>query len=1416
MIASAAWRPTLPRTAPAPNIPAIPGMNPGTLIMAGGTTSASASKSGKGGCGAGGPASGCGHASHGGIDAGTVSKGDPVDPVTGRVFTDEVVDLRLHGPFPLELARAYSSEARGRDVGFGAGWSHSFAWSLTAYRHRVIVYKNDGTAVRFDAPAEGEGALGPGGLVLVRTTWGYVLDDEGVSLLFGPGENNDFVLTAKVDAWGNRVRLRYDRGRLVAIEDAVGRTLGLAHDASGHVIRVTATDGENTQVAVELSYDGHHMVLSYDAEGAARRYGYGKDGLLLAYTRPSGLTFHYRYDEQARCVETWGDYAERPDPSLDSALSPTLADDTTAAKGIYHCVFVYGDDGFTEVVDPVRVDRFVGNTLGSVDIAVNGGAVHSRTFDSHGHVTSFTDPDGATTTFERDERGQLVRTTAPDGTETSIERTASGGIRRIVDARGGATEVLPAEGRLVWRDPIGALFQVEMDQRGLITATVAPNGGRTEHRHDAQGNEVETVGRAGKVLRRTFDWLGRCTSVTGPAGGTVAYSRDKLGNLLAVTDEAGATTRYEYDGDGMVVSATDPGGRTTHYRRGGLNKICTIERPDGSVVGLRYDRAGRLVRVTNPRGDEHQIELDGRGLVARERCFDGRTLSYGYDLTGRKLWCEDAAGRTELERDTCGRLTKRTYPDGHEETFGYNAKGELVVAGNNDTTILIERNAVGWITRETLVVGGDQHVVDSRHDAMGRVVERRTSHGHELTVERDLYGRAVARTADGQRLTTTYDAAGRQLATELPGGGRIETRYDVAGRVVQRCALATSKGEPAERGRPEWVGPVPPNAVSLTSYQYSSAAEMTAVFDIEHGATELRYDPMRQLIAVIPEHAHADFFRYDEAGNAAEEDARDSWDAESRLVEAGDQHLHWNANGTLAHIDEGGRRVAFIYDAFGRRVEKRVSEQPVSGAWRAKEITRFVWDGDSLVHDIAYRAADGADPIVVQRTFCFEDDGRTPCAHGYQEGGSDARWRFYLNDPNGAPQRLLRGDGRVAAIVRRDAWGAPDRAVPADRADDTPLGFVGQYHDRETRLAYNRHRYYAPALRRYVSPDPIGLEGGLNPFAYAQNNPVAFIDPYGLSPLAVIRDAKGREVVRSQSGTRGGSTEHSAAVAQCVDNGSRFIGHDGAVHDDAHPIRTEDNKAITTSSNTCAEAGALTELEKVIRKRKGLEGKHDDKSNRKVKSEMQKFFKDGGTMTTYAGSSTEGSTMDPCPACARTIEDFFEPVPAEKPKWAGEHPAAVRKYKNETSAETRYPGMKGHTRARNEGKEIKKDALNQWDGQTTQSGTAATTRAPRVDNRDFSTIEIGAHHEREVDIHRSEETAEAIRNQRYTNQDERDRLAVADAMADQQGGDRATVTDSRKDRHTSAALVIGNEPPPLEFDDDDQERVAPYEPENDP
>jgi RHS repeat-associated protein len=103
------------------------------------------------------------------------------------------------------------------------------------------------------------------------------------------------------------------------------------------------------------------------------------------------------------------------------------------------------------------------------------------------------------------------------------------------------------------------------------------------------------------------------------------------------------------------------------------------------------------------------------------------------------------------------------------------------------------------------------------------------------------------------------------------------------------------------------------------------------------------------------------------------------------------------------------------------------------------------------------------------------------------------------------------GAGEIRA-QRFDAWGKLEQA-----AGSVPTyGYTGREPDA-TGLIHYRARYYHPGIGRFVSRDPLGLSAGINPYAYAEGNPVLFNDPDGLMAALAWNSASSYV---SQNGTR--------------------------------------------------------------------------------------------------------------------------------------------------------------------------------------------------------------------------------------------------------------------------------------------------------
>ncbi|MGK4003963.1 RHS repeat-associated core domain-containing protein [Sorangium sp. So ce1036] len=388
------------------------------------------------------------------------------------------------------------------------------------------------------------------------------------------------------------------------------------------------------------------------------------------------------------------------------------------------------------------------------------------------------------------------------------------------------------------------------------------------------------------------------------------------------------------------------------------------------------------------------------------------------------------------------------------------------------------------------------------------------------------------RFGDGREIKLQYDLCNREVTRELPEGGAIHSFRDAIGLLTQRCV--TTAGASVRPGEPGWVDPVPRATVWQKSFAYSPGGELIAEHDPRVGTTRYEHGPLGQLIAVIPPGIQKLMYGYDETGNRLASSG-ERYAAGGKMLQRGNVEYKYGAAGALVErrdtsssapawryrwadtgllqqvVKPDGTTLSFLYDAFARRVMKKV-ETPGGGT----SVHRYVWTGDVVLHEVRRLVPRAGDPVVEVRTYCHGPRDPVPMAQRKDRivGGQrvDGAWEFLVTDANDAPDAILSGQGKVLAEVEMDPWGNVSDATRGT----TSFRFPGQYEDEETGLFYNRYRYYDPELGRYISPDPIRLQGSLHAYAYAGNRPDSAIDPDGLQTIVTITRRDGSTIERSQ------------------------------------------------------------------------------------------------------------------------------------------------------------------------------------------------------------------------------------------------------------------------------------------------------------
>ena len=212
-----------------------------------------------------------------------------------------------------------------------------------------------------------------------------------------------------------------------------------------------------------------------------------------------------------------------------------------------------------------------------------------------------------------------------------------------------------------------------------------------------------------------------------------------------------------------------------------------------------------------------------------------------------------------------------------------------------------------------------------------------------------------------------------------------------------------------------------------------------------------------------------------------------------------DLALTWNGQYQLTSVSTNGVVAeSYTYDPFGRRASTTAGDVTV----------RHVYDG---AHCVADTDATGA----VVRSYTWGPGIDNLLAVTSHDGGVATTY-YALTDIQGTVHGFADASGELFETYAYDAWG---NVLAARDGNGLPIPnqqsqiqnrflFQGREYSHATGLYNFRLRWYDPATGRWISKDPIGISGGLNLYAFCGNDPVNYVDPWGLEEwYSTVRDA---------------------------------------------------------------------------------------------------------------------------------------------------------------------------------------------------------------------------------------------------------------------------------------------------------------------
>jgi RHS repeat-associated protein len=427
--------------------------------------------------------------------------------------------------------------------------------------------------------------------------------------------------------------------------------------------------------------------------------------------------------------------------------------------------------------------------------------------------------------------------------------------------------------------------------------------------------------------------------------------------------------------------------------------------------------------------------------------------AYTYDVPGRRMTKSYGNGDvTVTDVDVEGRpISISTTNQGalvQGWSYGYNAMGMITSITDTAETRVFEYDAVYRLTGESRTSAAGVESIGWAYDAAGNRLSRTSNESavsYTYNADNELTGMTSADT-----LTVT--------GTVEPGTGYSDWYESYAAAGGQAARVSTNTGAFAIPGVPVSEGT---NTLVVT------------VEDVGGNISTQSVTFTRQSLGGTQP------FVYDDNGNLVE---RNVW---SNGVLTTFAYAYDMENRLTRVTRDEDPILECWYDAAGRRIAKR----EVVGA--QTNAVQYVWEGWALL--AVLDASGNLLESYTRGVGVAYDVGSLVAVHHHD--GTYTNQTFYLHNNHRGDVTTVRSGTNTVATYRYSAYGAV-RHYAGDY--ESRLGFSSKETDESVGMLYFGFRLYDPTSGKHLTPDPIGLQGGVNLYSFCFDNPVMVTDPLGL------------------------------------------------------------------------------------------------------------------------------------------------------------------------------------------------------------------------------------------------------------------------------------------------------------------------------